>query len=119
METHFPTISDSPAGLARRRMLDDLRTLATDAEALVRATASDASDKAKEARNRLAATIDKAKSTYEQMQAQGLSSAKAAARSADDTVREHPYESVGIAFGAGLLIGVLFGRQSFKASFAG
>lgn len=111
METHFPTISDTPAGLARRRMLDDLRTLATDAEALVRATADDASDKARVARDRLAATIERAKSTYEQVQAKGLSSVKAAARGADETVREHPYESVGLAFGAGLLIGVLLGRQ--------
>ena len=112
METHFPTISDSPAGLARRRMLEDLRTLAADAEELVRATASDATDKAKVARSRLAATIEKAKSTYDQIQEQGLSSAKAAARNADETVRQHPYQSVGIAFGAGLLIGALLGRNN-------
>ena len=110
METHFPTISDSPAGLARRRMLEDLRTLATDAEALVRATANDAGDKAKAARSRLATTI--AKLTYEQVQEHGLSSAKAVARNADEAVRQHPYESVGIAFGAGLLIGALLGRST-------
>ena len=112
METHFPTISDSPAGLARRRMLEDLRTLATDAEALVRATANDAGDKAKAARSRLATTIEKAKLTYEQVQEHGLSSAKAVARNADEAVRQHPYESVGIAFGAGLLIGALVGRST-------
>ena len=111
METHFPTVSDSPAGLARRRVLDDLRTLASDAEELVRATANDASEKAKSARDRLAATIERSKSTCEELQARGLSSAKAAASRADHTVREHPYESVGVAFGAGLLIGVLVGRQ--------
>ena len=27
------------------------------------------------------------------------------------TIREHPYESIGVAFGVGLLIGVLVGRR--------
>jgi len=31
----------------------------------------------------------------------------AGAKSADRVIREHPYQSVGIAFGFGLLIGVL------------
>ena len=33
------------------------------------------------------------------------------AKVADKTIREHPYESVGVAFGVGLLIGVLVGRR--------
>lgn len=111
METHFPNMDDAGSRLARERVLADLKTLADDAEALLRATADDASDKAKEARARVTAALEKAKSTYEDLQAQGVASAKAAVRKADDTIRAHPYESIGIAFGFGLLLGALLRRK--------
>lgn len=109
METHFPQANSTQA--ARDRVLDDLKTLAADAEALLFATADDASAKAKEARARLTAGLEKAKSTYEEFQAQGIESAKVALKKADDTIRSHPYESVGIAFGVGVLLGVLLRRK--------
>lgn len=89
----------------------DLKTLASDAEALVRATAEDTTEKAKAARDRLKATIEKAKSTYDDLQARSLESARAAARRADETVRAHPYESIATAFGFGLLVGALLRRR--------
>lgn len=33
-------------------------------------------------------------------------------RAADQTVHEHPYETIGIAFGVGALIGFLLGRRN-------
>ena len=111
METYFPNLDEGSSRAARERVLDDLRTLASDAESLLKATAGDASDKAKEARARLAAALEKARSTYDDLQAQGIASAKAALRKADDTVRTHPYESIGIAFGFGLLLGAVLRRK--------
>ena len=35
----------------------------------------------------------------------------ASARATDRTIRQHPYESLGVAFGLGLLIGVLINRR--------
>ena len=35
----------------------------------------------------------------------------ASARATDRVIREHPYESLGIAFGIGVLIGVLINRK--------
>ena len=35
----------------------------------------------------------------------------AGAKAADKTIRDHPYESIGVAFGLGLLIGVLVTRK--------
>jgi ElaB/YqjD/DUF883 family membrane-anchored ribosome-binding protein len=34
-----------------------------------------------------------------------------AAKKADTVIRAHPYESLGVAFGIGMLIGVLVGRK--------
>ena len=111
METHFPEMENSSSRLARDRVMTDLKALATDAEALIRATADDVSDKTKEARARLSAALEKAKSTCADLQERGMATAKEAAKKADDTIRAHPYESIGIAFGVGLLLGVVFRRK--------
>lgn len=111
MESHFPNMDHTHSRLARERVMADLKALAGDAEALIRATADDASDKAKEARSRLTAALEKAKANYDELQAQGIESAKEAAKQADETIRAHPYESIGIAFGVGLLLGALLRRK--------
>ncbi|HZR16915.1 MAG TPA: hypothetical protein VFE51_06265 [Verrucomicrobiae bacterium] len=51
--------------------------------------------------------IEKAKDVCERLQNQTTAAAKAT----DKTVREHPYEAMGIAFGVGVLIGVLVSRS--------
>lgn len=111
METNFSPSSHSDSVAARERMLSDLRTLATDAEALIRATAENVGDKAKEARARVIEAVAKAKSHYDTLQAEGIHSVKAAAMKTDHLVRGHPYESVGIAFGLGVVVGAMLGRR--------
>lgn len=111
METHFPDMEEAYGQMARDRVMADLRALASDAEALLKATAGDASDKAKEIRSRLTAAVEKAKTTYTDLQAQGIETAKEVGRKADRTIRSHPYESIAVAFGVGVLLGVLLRRK--------
>jgi ElaB/YqjD/DUF883 family membrane-anchored ribosome-binding protein len=111
METHFSTMEHPHSRLARERVMADLKTLAADAEELLKATAGDLSDKAKDARVRVSAALDRAKASYEEIQDQGIESARAAAAKADETIRAHPYESLGIAFGVGVLLGALLRRR--------
>ena len=111
METHFPDMEPSNSRIARERVMADMRALARDAESLLKATADDVSEKAKEARVRLMSAVEKAKTTYDEMQAQGLESARVAALRADETIRAHPYESLGVAFGVGVLLGALLRRK--------
>ena len=54
-------------------------------------------------RAKLDATVEKAKQVCERLQEQTAAAAKAT----DKAVREHPYQAVGIAFGVGVLVGVL------------
>jgi ElaB/YqjD/DUF883 family membrane-anchored ribosome-binding protein len=54
-------------------------------------------------RARLQNVVDKAKDVCERLQDQTTAAAKAT----DRTIRDHPYQSIGIAFGLGILIGVL------------
>jgi len=110
MDTHFPTLQNNQSSLARERVMADLRTLARDAEDLLKATAGDASEKVKEVRARLTVALERARTSCDELQAQGLESARVAAQRADETIRSHPYESIGVAFGVGVLLGVLIKR---------
>jgi len=111
METHFPDMESDSSRVARDRLLGDIRTLARDAEELLKATANDVSDKAKEARSRLAAAIERAKASAENLGLNGLESAKVAAKRTDEAIRSHPYESLGVAFVIGLLFGAVLRRK--------
>lgn len=111
METNYEELEKAHSTRARERVKEDLQTLTRDAEDLLKATAGDVSEKAKEARSRVAAALERAKVTCSHLQESTIASAKEAAKKADVTIREHPYESIGVAFGVGLLIGVLIGRR--------
>jgi len=63
--------------------------------------------KAAELRARLQTSLDKAKDTCRKLEGHAVESAKAA----DRVIRRHPYESMGIAFGVGVLLGVLINRR--------
>lgn len=111
METHFENMDHAGSAIARERVLADLKSLIRDSEDLLKATAHDVSEKANEARVRLAAALQRANATCRELQEQTVAKAKAAARKADTTVRAHPYESIGVGFGLGLLVGILVGRR--------
>jgi ElaB/YqjD/DUF883 family membrane-anchored ribosome-binding protein len=51
--------------------------------------------------------LESAKDTYYWIQETSVDTAKAT----DKVIRRHPYESIGIAFGVGLLVGVLARRH--------
>lgn len=109
METDFEAIAQgtTTTGVSREKIKDDLRTLVHDTESMLKATAGDMSDKAKEARTKLQGALARARETCHQLEEKTVAAAKAT----DRTIRAHPYESLGIAFGVGLLIGVLVSRK--------
>jgi ElaB/YqjD/DUF883 family membrane-anchored ribosome-binding protein len=111
METHFEKLEEANRYASRERVLDDLKALSRDAEGLLKAIAGDASERGKQLRARLAGALERAKATSIELQAQTVARAKSTAKNADIVIRGHPYESIGIAFGIGLLIGVLVARK--------
>jgi ElaB/YqjD/DUF883 family membrane-anchored ribosome-binding protein len=93
--------------LANDKLTSDLKAVVQDAEELMNATAGQAGEKVSAARTRLAAALESAKASYQRVQEKTVAAAKAT----DKTIRAHPYESIGIAFGLGLLVGVLVARK--------
>jgi ElaB/YqjD/DUF883 family membrane-anchored ribosome-binding protein len=111
METYFGDIEYAQSDFAREQVLADLTALARDLDALLKATAGDLSDKTSKARSRAAAALKRVKSVCSELQARAVTSAKTAARKADSVIRAHPFQSLGVAFGLGWLIGVLVNRK--------
>ncbi|MBI3869822.1 MAG: DUF883 domain-containing protein [Verrucomicrobia bacterium] len=89
------------------RLVTDLKRIVRDSEDLLHATKDAVGDKALEVRERLTDALDGAKRTCHRLEEKARDGAKAA----DRTIREHPYQSIGVAFGVGLLIGVLVTRK--------
>ena len=80
------------------------------AEELLQATAGELGEKAREIRKELVRKIEAAKEKF-----QNLDDVKEAAeeglKEVDQVIRKHPYESVGAALVAGLIIGALLNRR--------
>ncbi len=85
----------------------DLKAVVRDAEDLLKATAGQAGEKVGELRERLGSALESAKDTCQNLQENTIAAAKAT----DQCIRDHPYESIGVAFGVGLIVGVLIGRR--------
>ncbi|MBL9138728.1 MAG: DUF883 family protein [Verrucomicrobiales bacterium] len=92
---------------AADRLLADLRAVVRDGQDLLKAGAGDLSEKGKEARARLEEALQRARVTCEQAE----SKAGEAAHAAESAIREHPFTSVGVAFGIGVLLGALIQRR--------
>jgi ElaB/YqjD/DUF883 family membrane-anchored ribosome-binding protein len=60
-------------------------------------------NEAKKTSAKLEAVIEKAKDTYGRLQDQTVAAAKAT----HQTIQEKPYHAMGVAFGVGVLVGVL------------
>lgn len=92
---------------ANQKLTSDINLVLHDAEELLKATENANSETVTEVRRRLASAVESAKAAYERLKDKTVK----AAQTTDHAIREHPYESIGIACGVGLLIGILVGRR--------
>ncbi|MBI3936035.1 MAG: DUF883 domain-containing protein [Betaproteobacteria bacterium] len=93
------------------KLAQDLKIVIADAEELLRATASQAGEKVAAAREKFQDTLHHAKVKLAEAEDVMIDRTKQAARATDEYVHEHPWRAVGIAAGAGLIIGLLIGRR--------
>jgi len=89
------------------KLLEDLKEVVRDGEELLRASVNELGEQGEAAREKLAAALEVAKETQRRLQERAIAGAKAA----DKYIRRNPYQTIGIAFGAGLLIGLIALRR--------
>jgi len=99
------------ADVSKQKLVADLKVVVADAEELLRATASQAGEKVSAARERIQASLATAKVKLTEAERALLEKSKLAARATDDYVHENPWQAVGIAAAAGLVLGVLISRR--------
>lgn len=87
------------------RIAEDLRTLVSDAEALLRATGNAGNAGTAELQDRAQATLQDMRARLNELE----SNLRARARDVDSYVRDNPWQSIAVAGGVALLIGLLMG----------
>ncbi len=95
----------------KEKLVADLKVVVADAEELLRATASQAGEKAAAARERIQASLATAKVKLGEAERALLEKTKEAAKATDEYVHDNPWKAVGIAAVAGLVLGVLIARR--------
>ena len=96
---------------ARDHLIEDFKKVISDAEELLKATASETGGKIGELRVRAEANLREARRKLQVMEHDLIMQTKAAAKATDQLVHENPWQAVAIAAGAGLLLGILTGRR--------
>jgi len=97
--------------VTKEKLAQDLKIVISDAEELLRATASQAGEKVAAARERIQDNLHRAKVKLAEAEEGMVDRGKQAARATDEYVHEHPWRAVGIAAGVGLIIGLLISRR--------
>lgn len=101
---NHPSDSQTPEAL-----LNDLRSLVLEAEKMMGASVSEhTADAIATLRTRYADAQERIGELY----ASAKKNVAAGAKCTDEAVRENPYQSIAIAAGVALLVGVLLGRRS-------
>ena len=97
--------------VSRDKLIVDLKTVVSDAEALVKATAGQAGEKLTEVRAKAEDSLRSARLALRDAEAAVVDKTKQAARATDDFVHDKPWTAVVIGAGVGLIIGLLISRR--------
>jgi ElaB/YqjD/DUF883 family membrane-anchored ribosome-binding protein len=89
------------------RLVSDLKALVTDAEELLRATATQAGEKITDARQKIEQSLVEGKKAIADAEKTIVKKSKECAEIADDYVRENPWSAIGMAAGLGVVLGLL------------
>jgi ElaB/YqjD/DUF883 family membrane-anchored ribosome-binding protein len=95
----------------QEKRMSDIKTVLSDAEDLLKQAASATGDRATELREKALTLLKQARENAANAQVVVVEKGKKAARATDDYVHDHPWTSIGIAAGAGALIGLLINRK--------
>ena len=95
----------------KNKLVQDLQRVIADAEELMHATAGETEPKLVEMRERIRGNLMDARHKLGDIEDMVKTKTREAARATDDYVHEHPWKAIGVAAGAGLIIGLLAGRR--------
>lgn len=92
------------------KLAGDFRSVVTDVEELLKATAGQTGDQLSSARDRVADSLKQIRAELESAERATAAKAKHAAADVDEFAHENPWQAIGIAASIGFLIGVFVTR---------
>lgn len=101
--------SENPA--SSEKLVQDLRVVVADAEELLRATASQAGERAAAARAKIEQSLERARAKLTEVETALAERSRQVAHATDEYVHEHPWTAVSVAAAIGLIIGLLISRR--------
>ena len=105
------TGSNAPSNSNRSALSNEFHDLIADIEDLVKETASLGGEELKLARAKLAALLESAKSSADDMGKSVSRQARKSVAATNDYVHEQPWKAIGVAATVGLLLGFVLARR--------
>lgn len=105
-----PALTPPPETTVRDRLVDSLRDMVSDAEALLKAAQRGGEPLAQE-RERFQARLHQVRGELSALQDTAVLNVRRAAHATDQAVHTHPYAAAGLAAGVGVLVGLLISRR--------
>lgn len=93
--------------ITNKKLMRELKSLVHQAEEVLALGAEDRTEAGQEARTKLGQALESARTTYEELH----ESVIARVKRTNEVIHDHPYRSMGIAFGVGLLLGAFACRK--------
>lgn len=107
-----PPVNALPGPQERRaRLADEFSNAVSEAQSLLHRAAAEGGERARELRAEVEDKLRTARERLQQMQDHAADRAREAARGADHFVHAHPWQAIGLAAAAGLVVGLLMHRR--------
>ncbi len=104
------SLPSQPEPPVRDRLVDSLRGIVTDAQALLKAAQRGGEPLAAE-RERFESRLHEVRDELASLQHAAAQNVRRVAHAADTAVHTHPYAAAGLAAGVGVLVGMLISRR--------
>ena len=105
------SVNGANGDVSTSKLVEDLKVVMHDAEALLKATSAQTGEKIQEVRARAEESLRQAQVRLSEFEDEAMKRAGEVAEVTKEYVRENPWQSVGIAAGLGLLVGLLLSRR--------
>lgn len=93
------------------KLINEMGTVISDAEEMLRMTADETGDAAASLRARVKDRMNKTKEELVRLQEAAMAKAHEVGDVADEFVHENPWQAIGVAAGIGLVVGMLISRR--------
>ncbi|MGO1247903.1 MAG: DUF883 family protein [Oceanisphaera sp.] len=94
----------------RAVLLDDVKQVLKDAEALYKSAVDDGTKEGKALKEKLKTQLNKAQQQYAELEGSVVERTRQAAANTNDLVHQKPYQAIGIAAVVGLVVGAFISR---------